>query len=605
MSYVRDAVQITLGGKIDAQVQMLQPNRGNWFQWSGDMEEFLGGKGLWEGITVNPDGFLMSEAIKQWKDQAGKQKSSLDTGALLLQAIESGDEAAVEKAMRMCQLAEHVSPSKLKRSPVKRTPAPEFFIKKENITHRRSRSDDEDEEPEEVGQEQRVDAWLKQNAKAMHFLKMAISPLLREKHIKVKMAAQLWNQLRPRETIFDYRVLTEESRKLSLTDPRRCEEYLQKIYHLKARLCQIKDSTKNGQQREADLLENALLGLDFRQFQDVLRLFNKSDGSGPPHTIEAFEEELRAHCDVTVKYLKPTSETSEVYFGDAPRFKGSCNTCGKTGHKAADCRNDRTKQEEVAKPRDECSNCGKVGHKTANCWGLNKLSPTKPRRDRKKEGTQEISCMSYSLGGELSKEEHHRSMVALLDALQAPPASILTTQVRHFPSVSHQTKLRSHEGEPVDECPQDGKEETKEENVETSVTATSNFLPLPEGETPFAPDTSKDGISEIPSVGTLLGGSSTGPITLVRGKTLGSHSQAHPKVFRPPLQEVTGWPNNTAKKSLFKMGPRQPNGAPSALLPRRRTVTGTVEVPTVEQETGVVCQQHPWPGIHGGKDCRN
>ena len=159
MSYVRDAVQITLGGKIDAQVQMLQPNRGNWFQWSGDMEEFLGGKGLWEGITVNPDGFLMSEAIKQWKDQAGKQKSSLDTGALLLQAIESGDEAAVEKAMRMCQLAEHVSPSKLKRSPVKRTPAPEFFIKKENITHRRSRSDDEDEEPEEVGQEQRVDAW--------------------------------------------------------------------------------------------------------------------------------------------------------------------------------------------------------------------------------------------------------------------------------------------------------------------------------------------------------------------------------------------------------------------------------------------------------------
>lgn len=119
-----------------------------------------------------------------------------------------------------------------------------------------------------------------------------------------------------------------------------------------------------------------------------------------------------------MKYLKPTSVTSEVYFGDAPRFKGSCNTCGKTGHKAADCRNDRTKQEEVAKPRDECSNCGKVGHKTANCWGLNKLSPTKPRRDRKKEGTQEISCMSYSLGGELSKEEHHRSMVALLDALQ-------------------------------------------------------------------------------------------------------------------------------------------------------------------------------------------
>ena len=210
--------------------------------------------------------------------------------------------------------------------------------------------------------------------------------------------------------------------------------------------------------------------------------------------------------------------------------------------------------------------------------------------------------MSYSLGGELSKEEHHRKMVALLDALQAPPASILTTQVRHFPSVSHQTKLRSHEGEPVDECPQDGKEETKEESVETSVTATSNFLPLPKEKTPFAPDTSKDGISEIPSVGTLLGGSPTGPITVVRGKTLVSYSQAHPKVFRPPLQEVTGWPNNTAKKSLFKMGPRQPNGAQSALLPRRRTVTGTVEVPTVEQETGVVCQQH-WPGIHGGKDC--
>lgn len=344
MSSVRDAVQITLGRKIDAQGQMLQPNRGNWFQWSGDMEEFL----------------HRQETIKQWKDQAGKEKSSLDTGALLLQAIESGDEAAVEKAMCMCQLAEHVSPSKLKRSPVKRTPAPEFFIKKENITHRRSRSDDEDEEPKEGGQEQRVDAWLKQNAKAMHFLKMAISPLLREKHIKVKMAAQLWNQLRPRETIFDYRVLTEESRKLSLTDPRRCEEYLQKIYHL---------------------LENALLGLDFSQFQDVLRLFNKSDGSGPPHTIEAFEEELRAHCDVTVKYLKPTTETSEVYFGDAPRFKGSCNTVGKPGTRRLTVGMIEPNRRKSPSPETSAATAGKLATRLLTAGD----STSCPRRSR--EGT--------------------------------------------------------------------------------------------------------------------------------------------------------------------------------------------------------------------------
>eukprot|EP00969_Alexandrium_andersonii_P368773 15473655-Alexandrium_andersonii.AAC.1 len=67
-------------------------------------------------------------------------------------------------------------------------------------------------------------------------------------------------------------------------------------------------------------------------------------------------------------------------------FSGTCNNCGKVGHKAENCWSkgkgkgknsekgakgkvkgkQKGKNEKGGKPT--CSNCGKVGHKAENCW---------------------------------------------------------------------------------------------------------------------------------------------------------------------------------------------------------------------------------------------
>lgn len=65
------------------------------------------------------------------------------------------------------------------------------------------------------------------------------------------------------------------------------------------------------------------------------------------------------------------------------RFDGTCNNCGKVGHKSRDCwskpasggkgstttsRSASTSPKKEVKFAGKCNNCGKVGHKKADCW---------------------------------------------------------------------------------------------------------------------------------------------------------------------------------------------------------------------------------------------
>ena len=56
------------------------------------------------------------------------------------------------------------------------------------------------------------------------------------------------------------------------------------------------------------------------------------------------------------------------------KFKGLCRSCGKFGHKAADCRSKDKKTGQTGYKTNpsnrnlECTHCGKKGHLESTCW---------------------------------------------------------------------------------------------------------------------------------------------------------------------------------------------------------------------------------------------
>ena len=67
-------------------------------------------------------------------------------------------------------------------------------------------------------------------------------------------------------------------------------------------------------------------------------------------------------------------------------FSGQCFNCKKMGHKAADCRSNKTKGNGnygAGKFKGKCNNCNKIGHKAENCWLLEKNASKRPANWKK------------------------------------------------------------------------------------------------------------------------------------------------------------------------------------------------------------------------------
>lgn len=85
-----------------------------------------------------------------------------------------------------------------------------------------------------------------------------------------------------------------------------------------------------------------------------------------------------------------SDESDETVLAAVTAFKGSCNFCGKEGHKATDCPN---------KKSVKCENCGKSGHKKEYCWELESNKSRQPAWHPK--NTQEVAATSVSDGEEI------------------------------------------------------------------------------------------------------------------------------------------------------------------------------------------------------------
>jgi len=137
---------------------------------------------------------------------------------------------------------------------------------------------------------------------------------------------------------------------------------------------------------EDELIEHVLGNLPTVYDIEVHTLRKRLDDLNNPLTIEEVREELNLKFEMNNRRLRgsPGGENEETALF-AGGFKGKCNSCGKFGHRARDCRNKGTssasqpsvKQTNISNTKNgdkeiECFYCKKKGHRIADCLKLKK-----------------------------------------------------------------------------------------------------------------------------------------------------------------------------------------------------------------------------------------
>ena len=74
-------------------------------------------------------------------------------------------------------------------------------------------------------------------------------------------------------------------------------------------------------------------------------------------------------------------------------FQGTCYSCGKTGHRANQCKNRNKEGKERKRLSVKCHHCGKLGHVAANCWLKEENKDKRPEgfKTRSKHETTNIA----------------------------------------------------------------------------------------------------------------------------------------------------------------------------------------------------------------------
>ena len=109
-------------GRTDATVPRLSADKRNHYIWAPAIIPVLQGKGLFEGITVDPDKFLVAAAARHY-EELEKKAGQRDDVEKMLEAMMAGDDAVLKSEMEKAE-AEGPSPSTLRKSTVKKARQP-------------------------------------------------------------------------------------------------------------------------------------------------------------------------------------------------------------------------------------------------------------------------------------------------------------------------------------------------------------------------------------------------------------------------------------------------------------------------------------------------
>lgn len=191
-------------GKPEVKVEMLNASMSNHFTWIVAITNILQSKGLWEGITVNVDPYMVASASAT-QDEADAARENQETTALL-EAMASGDtavrQAALERAADAGPAQQTLSaikrdrPLTIKRRTLSTPSTPQFPRGRSGPVggergparfqglFRREVDGSEDElEPEDDGLEKAKQDFVKKNATALHIIRsVEAKSVLRRPH---------------------------------------------------------------------------------------------------------------------------------------------------------------------------------------------------------------------------------------------------------------------------------------------------------------------------------------------------------------------------------------------------------------------------------------
>ena len=131
----------------------------------------------------------------------------------------------------------------------------------------------------------------------------------------------------------------------------------------------------------SDVLKTALAPLRLSFIKDVV---SAAEGVFA-HGLRMAEVTKTAPTAVALVTSTLTSSSSSMRTPHRREAGPKCWTCGKTGHKEAECEKRKARVDERAQRLTSvtCGNCGRSGHQTSKCWSRTMRTATKSSGSRR------------------------------------------------------------------------------------------------------------------------------------------------------------------------------------------------------------------------------
>ncbi len=159
------------------------------------------------------------------------------------------------------------------------------------------------------------------------------------------------------------------------------EEWLTELESLRSEMNRVTIAGKSDM-TDVDLIIHILSNLPEEYEVAVSKLEEKLKDTNTPLALEDVRTELSSRHERIMKHHDDSNDEKALLSGLGledidekalaafiKQFKGTCNKCGKYGHKSADCKSNSSSNENgrTDKFTGRCNYCGKIGHKIKDC----------------------------------------------------------------------------------------------------------------------------------------------------------------------------------------------------------------------------------------------
>jgi transposase InsO family protein len=189
------------------------------------------------------------------------------------------------------------------------------------------------------------------------------------------------------------------------------EEWITELEDIQAKIAEINPTAAES---DENLMIHILANLPTEYDTTVEHLERQIDQG---LTLEGLRTELRnKYSKIIARAADESRDEKLLLTGNGHgKFKGKCNNCGKTGHKAANCwhrdgnsrpstGNSEKSGKSTKRFTGKCHFCGKTGHRVADCW-------KKQQQDQQQKNTSNNETANVAEEGELVMTAFERAAI--------------------------------------------------------------------------------------------------------------------------------------------------------------------------------------------------